>query len=547
MKNKAEKRTMKWIFEHGRGSIVFIILLTLGSVATSLISLRFVHASRGLIDIATGNSTESFAHGCIAFVLLLALNLLVQITINYINVHASSSLEISLKRDLFRTLMSKDYLSVSKYHSGELLNRINSDVSVIVSGIITIIPSAALFLTSIIGGFVYLYTIDRTLAVIILSIGPFVFVGARLYSRRYKQLHKQCQTADGKTKSFMLEILQNLLVVKSFNNAEAILDRSESLQRESYRLRIKRTNVSILAHLGMYLIFNAGFFLSLIYAAYKLYLGLFNYSDVIAITQLVNQIQTPFKSISSLLPQAFSVIASVERLIELEDLTDEHETGDSLPPDIYEKMSSIVFDNVGFAYNADSGVSGINMTVNRGECAAVVGESGAGKSTAVKLLLGIFKHSSGELYIAAEGKKYHIGKNTRGLFAYVPQGNLILSGTIRENIAFARPEATDEEIINAAKIAQIWDFIASLEAGLNTVIGEHGLGLSEGQAQRISIARALLYNAPVLLLDESTSALDSQTELAFLSALKQLTDKTCILVSHKRAAMDICDKVIRIG
>ena len=198
----------KWIYKNGKSSIVFIIMLTLGSVVLSLISLQFSLESKKIIDIATGANDSDFMSACIRIVFFLLLMLCVQIIINFLNVHASSRFEISMKNNIFRTLLKKDYLSVSKYHSGELLNRINSDVAVIVSGIITIVPKLALFVTSIVGGFIYLYRIDNKLALVILAIGPFLLIGARLYSKSYKKLHKQCQAADGKTSSFILEMLQ---------------------------------------------------------------------------------------------------------------------------------------------------------------------------------------------------------------------------------------------------------------------------------------------------------------------------------------------------
>ena len=541
-------KVWKWIAKNGRSSFVFIALLTVGSMILSLITLQFSMQSKKLIDIATGASASGFLEVCIKIVVMLALMLLVQVAINFINVHASSRFEISLKNHVFKKLLTKDYLSVSEYHSGELLNRINSDVNVIVSGIVTIIPKAALFLTSIIGAFVLLFGIDRFLALAILAVGPFVLIGARLYSRRYKALHKECQSADGKTKSFMLEMLQNLLVVKSYSNESLMLRKGEELQRVSYGLRVKRTRVSVLAHVGLFLVFNAGFYFAIAYCAYRLSQHMITAGDVVAIIQLVNQIQSPFQSMSGLVPQFFSVIASVERLMELEDLKDEAETGDKIEKSIYSEMESLVFDNVKFSYSSDSIVSGINMDIKKGEFAVVAGESGAGKSTALKLLLGIFKADSGEIYLNTKNKKrYMLGKNSRALFAYVPQGNLILSGTIRENITFSQEVANEEQIIKAAKIAQIWDFIQTLDKGLDTPIGENGLGLSEGQAQRISIARAILCDAPILLLDESTSALDSKTEEKLLKAIKSMTDKTVIIVSHKQAAFDVCDKVVYVG
>jgi len=540
VKNKA----LKWIYNRCKGSIFIVVVMTLLGCLLSLISLAFVGASKNLVNISTGQESGVWLDAAVVLVALLFSRLIVQIVINFLNVHASSRMEIGLKRYIFNNLLTKDFLSVSKYHSGELLNRLNSDVSVIVTGVIKILPSAAIFLTSIVGGFVYLYRIERTLALIILAIGPLVAVGARLYSTKYKVLHKKCQEADGKTKSFMLEILQNLLVVKSFCNEEKILDRSEDLQRNSYKLRVRRTKVSVVAHVGMFLIFNAGYYFALAYGAYRISTGDINFGEFTAILQLVNQIQTPFKDISALVPQFFSVIASAERLIELEGL--ESEPDEKMLENVgtvYDDMEEIVFEDVEFSYNSDSVVSGIDMRMKKGESVVIGGESGAGKSTAIKLLLGIFEPDKGSIYIKTKTGKILVNKSTRPLFSYVPQGNLILSGTIRENICFASGEASEEDIIKSAKVAQIWDFIDGLEEGLDTVIGEKGLGLSEGQAQRISIARAILYDAPILLLDESTSALDSATEAELLKAIAEMTDKTCIIISHKQAAFDMCDHV----
>lgn len=541
-----KQKVWKWVYQNGKRCLPVIAILTVLSVVMSLIQVRFATASKDVIDVATNMSEGVFSNAFAILIGLLLVRLVLQIIANYVNVHAMSQFEIALKRRIFKTLVGKEYFSVSSFHTGELLNRINSDVSIIVNGIITILPAAALFITSIIGAFFVLYNIDSTLAVIILCIGPVVAVGARIYSGKYKQMHKKCQEYDGKTKSFMLEILQNLLVVKSFGCETVVLDRSEELQQKSYKLRVKRVTISLIAQVGLFLIFNAGYYFALAYGAYKLSTGSLTYGDVMAILALVNQIQTPFKSVSGLLPQAFAVSASVERILELEDLKDEPENKEVIDVSIYNELEEIVFDNATFSYNDDSIVSGINMRIKKGDCVVVAGESGAGKSTAIKMLLGIMEKDSGRIYLKGKFGEIDISKDTRPLFAYVPQGNLILSGTIRENVSFGHADAKQEDIIRACKVAQIWDFIESLELGLDTVLGEKGLGISEGQAQRISIARAILHDAPVLLLDESTSALDSATEKALLGTIREMTDKTCIIVSHKQAAFDICDNVIYI-
>ncbi len=541
-----KKRVWDWIVKNGKKNLPAIIVLTLLSVAMSVVQVRFATASKDVIDVATKQTDGIFIAVFGVLAGLLVFRLILQIIANYIEVHTTSRFEIALKRRIFNTLIGKDYLSVAKYHSGELLNRIESDVSVIVSGTIAILPSAALLLTSIIAAFFVLFNIDKTLAVIILCIGPFVVIGARIYSAKLKEMHKKCQEYNGKTKSFMLEILQNLLVVKSFGNEKVVLDKSQELQEKSYKLRIKRVTISLIAQVGLFMIFNAGYYFALGYGAYRLSTGALTYGDVMAILALVNQIQMPFKSISSLLPQVFAVSASVERILELEDLKSEGTSEREIGTDIYNDLEEIVYENATFSYSDDSVVSGIDMRIKKGECVVIAGESGAGKSTAIKLLLGIMKPESGRIYIRGGFGEIGIGKETRPLFAYVPQGNLILSGTIRENVSFGHIDAKEEDIINACKIAQIWEFIETLDLGLDTVLGEKGLGLSEGQAQRISIARALLHDAPILLLDESTSALDSVTEKALLSAIHSMTDKTCIIVSHRQAAFDISDKVIYI-
>lgn len=535
-----------WIVKNGRKSLISVIILTVLATSISLLSLRFTLASKNIIDIATHQADGNLINACVELVTLLLIQLALQISISFVNVQANAKLDIELKKSVFKTLITKDYMSVTKYHSGELLNRLTSDINVIIGGIISIVPNICLLLTSIIGGFIILFNLDRFFAVLILLVGPVLVLCARLYSKRFKQLHKDCQLADGKTRSFMQEMLQNILVIKSFSNETDILDKSEQLQRNTYKLKLKRVKISILANICMYLAFNAGYYFALAYGAYKISVGLMQFGTVTAMLQLVGKIQTPFRDISSMIPQMFSVSASVERIMELENMPEEQTSGSTF--NSYEKTQSIVFDNVCFGYEPEKPVlKNASFDIKKGEFVVIGGESGIGKSTAIKLMLGIMSPNSGRIYIKTDDGEVDVGYATRELFAYVPQGNLILSGSIRENVAFGKKDATDEEIIHAMTLAQIWDYVKSLPDGLNTELGEKGLGLSEGQVQRISIARALLYNAPILLLDESTSALDEQTEEELLSTLKKMTDKTVIIISHKKAAFDFCDKVIDYG
>lgn len=545
---KKNKRVFRWIYDNGKKCIPSVALLTLISVLAALLSLKFTDISKTVLDVATGQAQGDFVRACIWLVALLVLHLVLNLASTFVSVHSTAKMDIEMKKNIFNRIINKDYLSVSKYHSGDLLNRLTSDLNIIIGGIMSILPNVALLLTNIIGGFLMLYRLDRFFAMIVLAVGPLILISARVYSSKYKQLHKDCQAAAGDVRSFMQEAMQNILVIKSFNNQNSVLEHNAKLQKKSYRLQIKRTKVSIIAHILMYVAFNVSYYFALAYGAYKLSVGLMTYGTITAMLQLVGKIQTPFKNISGLVPQVLSIIASVERILEIEDLKEEPTTGKKVSRDIYEKMNSIEFKNVDFEYDEGTKIiHNMNISIKKGETVVIAGESGSGKSTTVKLMLGILNKNAGEIFMDTEEGKIPLGIDTRELFAYVPQGNLILSGTIRENIAFACENATDEEIIKAAKIAQIWDFISSLENGLDTELGEKGLGLSEGQLQRLSIARAILYDAPILLLDESTSALDSITESNFLSAVKELTNKTCIIVSHKKAAFDVCDKVINFN
>lgn len=539
------KKVWKWIYQNGKNTIPLIILLTTLSIILSLISLSFAMVSKEVFDIATNQLSGNLLKSCANLVLLLLLQLIIHILISFINVHANTKMEIDMKRNIFKNLISKDFLSISKYHSGELLNRLTSDVSIIVSGIITIIPSAALLLTTLIGSFCYLYFLEPFFALLILCVGPFILISSRFYSKKYKQLHKDCQNADGKVRSFMQEALQNLIVIKSFSNQDDVLDHNEFLQKNSYRFRIKRVKISLLAHICMYIALNAGYYFAIAYCAVKLSMSAMTFGTVSAILQLVNKIQSPFKDISSLIPKFLSVSASAERILELEALKQDFSEGNHVGRDIYKKIESIEFENVNFSYDETPVLKNASFSIKKGEISVVGGQSGAGKSTAIKLILGIITPQNGEIFARTiDGGKLSLNNLTRSLFAYVPQGNLILSGTIRDNLIFGKKDATDEELINACKTAQIWDLISSLENGFDTELGEKGLGLSEGQVQRIAIARALLYAAPILLLDESTSALDEKTEGSLLKALKEMKDKTCIIISHKKAAFEICDNVI---
>ncbi|MBR7060168.1 MAG: ATP-binding cassette domain-containing protein, partial [Eubacterium sp.] len=294
-------------------------------------------------------------------------------------------------------------------------------------------------------------------------------------------------------------------------------------------------------------VFSLGYVFALAFGAYRLIHGI-SYGTVTAMLQLVNQIQSPFAALSGVMPKYFSLIASAERLMEIDSLPDETSQNDSVikPLEIYENLKSINFNDISFAYDRDVILDNTSLKINKGDFIAIMGISGIGKSTLLKLLLGVFKVDGGNIELELENEKIEVDNKTRKMFSYVPQGNFLLSGTIKENLTFINTQASDEEIEEAIRISCSDSFINELPDGLETVIGERGIGLSEGQLQRLAIARSLLSKAPVVLLDEATSALDEETEKRFLTNLKTLNNKTCIIVSHKKAALEICNKYVQI-
>ena len=532
---------MKWIINKGKKVWPGILLLTLIGTVISLMGVVFALLSKRVLDVATGQVEGALWQEGLTLFLFLMVQMVLDVVMSVANLHVNGRFLIRCKTELYQNIMKKDYMAISEYHSGELLNRINSDMTIISNGLIQMLPNIFFYLAKIVACFLALYVLDPFFAILCLLIGPLIFLTACLYRKRMKMLHKGFQEADGRVKSFMQETLKNLLVIKSFGCGNLAAERSRKLQFEQFKLSLKRNRISIVANIFFYIGLTAGYYFALAWGAYKISMGLMTFGTLTALLQLVGQIQTPFQGMSSLLPQYYSMLASAERLQELENLPEDnlHNRKEWNQDD----WSAVKLKDVSFAYRGEEKIlEHTDFTVQQGEFVVITGTSGTGKSTLLKVLLGILTPSSGEAVLErSDGSVSPLALENKQLFSYVPQGNLIVSGSIRENIAFFKTDVPDEKIIEAAKTAQIWDFIQELPEGLNTVLGEGGLGLSEGQIQRVAVARAVLSSAPVLLLDEATSALDEQTELAILKALKEQKDKTCILVSHKKAALDFCD------
>ncbi|MBR6392865.1 MAG: ABC transporter ATP-binding protein [Eubacterium sp.] len=546
--SKSDITTLKWIYSICKSEKWKILIQICVNVIIAILAIVYAGFSKNIINAAVEDKDlKKVLTLAAGFLGLLCLQVTLSLISRSSTERCKAKVEWLLKQHMLRIYANKDYSSITAYHTGELQNRMFNDVNVITDGFTTLLPNLVLVVTRMLFAFAYLIYIDRVFALVFLVGGIAIFLSTQVFRKKLKKLHKSVQETEGKTRSFIQEVLTSLLVVKAFSVEDKVIDKADELQKENYAAKMKRRFFSISANAGISFVFNAGYVFALAFGGYRLIHGL-DYGTVTAMLQLVNQIQSPFAQLSGLMPQYFTLLASAERLMEIEKLPDEADTQSNELDisSIYSDLKAIRFDNVSFRYDRDIILDNTSLTINKGDFAAIMGISGIGKSTLLKLLLGVFKVQEGEIRLDCKDSSIPVSYETRRLFSYVPQGNFLLSGTIKENLTFINSDATYEEIAEAIRISCADEFISTLPDGLETVIGERGIGLSEGQLQRLAIARSLLSNSPVILLDEATSALDEATEKRFLTNLKELNNKTCIIVSHKKAALEICNKHIQI-
>ena len=543
-----DKKTLKWLLCGSSGQLRYIFLLILARCSMTVLSVIFALTSRSVIDSAVAHDFHALLTSSVKLLAIIASQIFIRLIGQSIEMRVTARLNINFKTNTFRAILSKDYSRISAYHSGDLMTRLNNDISIVSTGIISLIPSV----TGLLAGLVYaLYTLirlDRNFAFIFLFGGIILLIVISLFRGVMKNMHKRVQETESNVRSFFQESLASILMVKVFGIENIISDKAVSLQDENYKAQMKRKNLSVFASSSLGFVFSIGSLYALVWSAYRLYTGEITFGTLTAILQLVNQIQSPFAGLSGVVPQYYAILASAERIIEIEDLPAEDSSVKPLDPlRAYKNLDSIHFEGISFNYDRDIILNDADLTVNKGDFLVIAGISGIGKSTLIKLLLGVITPKSGRIYIKnIDGSEQNIGKHSRPLFSYVPQGNLLLSGTIRDAVSLIRPHTTDDEIMRAAEVSCAAEFIKKLPDGLDTHIGEKGLGLSEGQIQRLAVTRAILSDAPIILLDEATSALDEATEEKLLKNIRAMKDKTCIIISHKCAAFEICNKKIFI-
>lgn len=545
MRNKENNgRALKWIYCRIRR---YIPLTAAVSVISALSALSFVALAlitKRVMDIATGDTTGSLLKSGILLFTVIAIQILLSAAQSILNAYSNGKQTIAFRNYLFGMLCRKKYADISAYHSGDILNRFTSDIDTVVTSSVNIIPNVVSIATKIVAGIGTMLFMNPYIAVAVLLCGVTFPAIGRAINKRYKYMHKECQRTEGRTRAFLQECFENIVVIKTFISEAPFIKKLDSYMDDNFRLKIKRTSISVIANISLYALFTAGYYAVLLWGAGGLSGGTLTYGTLMAFLQLISQLRAPLQNVSGILPQYYSALASAERLMELEGAADEpFPAAAKRLEKIKEDFRTLEIKNLFFGYAGESVLRDFSLCAKRGNITAITGESGSGKSTLFKLILGLYEPQSGSITINGE---IPLDASLRGLFAYVPQGNMVLSGTVRENITMNNRMVTDEQIERAARAAEIYDYIISLPDGFETRLAERGAGLSEGQIQRISIARALLTNAPILLLDEATSALDEETETRVLANIKSMTDKTVLFITHRNTSLKVCDRIVHV-
>lgn len=543
---------MKWNKNTLAGHWSAVILLSVGSSLIALASVAQSLAVRNFVDSAVMGSKQEFFHGLLLFFGLIFFQLVGGAVRNLLQEATVTSLNNQMKQKCFHTILSRDYSKLRGYHSGDYMQRIFGDCEVVTRNAIGLIPYICTLLTQLIAAIVFLAVLQWKLTIILL-VCFFVMLGAAMPLRGIiRKFHKRAMEASGEVRGVLQEVLDNQLVVRSFQAVNGV--EGNAMEKMAYHRKtvMKSALLSQVMSSGCSTAINMVYLIGLIWCGIGIINGRISYGTLYAIWELVGKITGPAMQASGILPQYYAMTSSAERLEELENLEKEQVDSSIDWMDISEKFTEIRCQDVCFSYEKKDTVfpvlKNLNLMIQRGDFIAIVGDSGIGKSTLLKLLLGIYHPENPSLYaVTADDSRTVIDAGARSMISYVPQGNFLMSGTIRESVHFWQKEQVDEEkLLEACKIAEANGFISNLEEGFDTQLGERGAGLSEGQLQRLAIARAIYSDKPVLLLDEATSALDEVTEAKVLENLKELKNRTVIIVTHRKAALDICNRIVRM-
>ena len=532
-----------WLWRAWRGNRLQAVLNAVVGLLGVVVSLSSVWAVQHAIDVAA----HEVEGNIIIAVLLMGGLILSNFALNIASVWIRNILGIKaqnrMQQKLLDRMLRSKWNGKETYHSGDVLNRLETDVANVVNFLTEIIPNSLSTLALFVGAFGYLFMMDWRLAIVIVIMIPIFILFSRIYVRQMRHLTSEVRTSDSKVQSILQETIQHRLLIKTLEGDSAAVDRLEDTQSVLRSNVVRRTKFSVFSYLVLNLGFSVGYLIAFTWAAVRLSGGTLTFGGMTAFLQLVNKIQNPARQLTHLAPQFVSVFTAAERLMELEENPLE-EQGEPIE---LKAPCGVRFIDVAFAYDDSENnvIEHLSYDFYPTSCTAILGETGAGKTTMVRMILALLQPNSGKVEIYNEKEHHDLSPLLRTNFVYVPQGNTLMSGTIRDNLRLGKLDATDDEMAEALK-RSCADFVFELPDGLDTKCTEQGGGLSEGQAQRISIARALLRNRSIMLFDEATSALDPDTERKLLQNILSKRDKTIIFITHRPAVMEYCDQTIEI-
>lgn len=542
---------IKWMFSYGKNYKKEIVFYTLLGVFSTIMSLISSIASKELINIVTGIQTNRALEMAVLMVSMSLFSLLFNQAMSRITLKINIRIQNEIQADIFDKLIEVNWLDLSRYHGGDLLNRFSSDVGTVANSAIGWVPNLIVNSFTFIATLCLILYYDPTMLFLTIANMPIMLLSSKVMMSRMRKYDMKVKEMNSEMMSFTTETFSNIDSIKSFSLVHLFSDRLKGFQQKYKDVSLEYNWFSIkyntlISLLGMVVSFS---FYG--WAVYRLWSGAINYGEMTLFLQQSNRLSSTFSSLVSIIPSTISSTISAKRIMEIIFLDKEPldiQVSDYLAK-IQDQGFSLQFEDVYFSYVKEKQVLVDSSLIARpGEIVALVGPSGEGKTTMIRLFLGLITPNLGNAYlIDYQGKKYSLDASTRPLFAYVPQGNTIFSGTIAENLRMVKQNASDGEIINALKSACAYDFVMRLKDGINAKIGARGQGLSEGQAQRIAIARALLKDAPILLLDEATSALDVTTERKVLqNIIINHPSKVCIVTTHRPSVLNMCQRVYRV-
>lgn len=537
------KVIFKWLWRAWRGNQLQAILNATIGLLSVVVSLAQVWAVQHAIDVASGHTEGSIYWSVGVMALLVLCGFALRICSIWVRNILGIKAQNRMQQRMLDRILRSEWTGKESHHSGDVLNRLEQDVGTVVSFLTETIPSTISVVAMFVGAFVYLFSMDKVLAFVIVGIIPVFVLLSKLYIGQMRRLTRQVRDSDSKVQSVLQETIQHRMLIKTLESDSIMVDRLESTQSELRHRVVKRTAFSVVSNFILNAGFSVGYLIAFLWAALRMADQTLTFGGMTAFLQLVNRIQGPARDLTRLAPVFVGVFTAAERLMELEENPLE-EQGDPIP---LTAPCGVRLEHITYAYDdGDSNViEQLDFDFYPGSCTAVLGETGAGKTTLIRLILALLHPNEGKVILYNQQEQKELSPLMRCNFVYVPQGNTLMSGTIRDNLRLGKLNATEEEI-KAALEMSCASFVMELPDGLDTVCTEAGGGLSEGQAQRISIARALLRNRPIMLFDEATSALDPETERQLLHNILSNHDKTVIFITHRPAVVDYCDQTLHL-